>query len=735
MKKVRLFVCGLWAVAAPGVFAVETQTWAHNSQTDFEKGTLKNLSLRSDGRLSLGPSFREIFDSSTAYLWALAQDSQGTLYAGGGGPNAATAKLFAIGRDGKGRVAAELPGLQIQAIAIDKKDRVYAATAPDGKVYRLDSGGKFDVFYDPKAKYIWALAINSKGELFVATGDSGEIHRVMPDGKGSVFFQTEETHARSLAVDAQDNLIVGTEPGGLVLRVSPSGEGFVLYQAAKREVTAVAVSKDGVIYAGAVGGKPAASRVPAIPVPAPVPVPSPAPAAASTSAAARLTPAPLPPPVSTLSSLSGGSELYRIATDDYPQRIWSHAQDVIYAIGFDASGRPILGTGNKGNVYRIDSELVSTLLVNAAPTQVTAFASNGNGGLFAATSNVGKVYQIGPEIEKQGSYESEPLDVGSFAYWGRARYKSDLSGGKLLVETRTGNLDRPQKNWSKWAPVDAASSRITSPSARFLQYRITLDGASGGRSPGVNTVEVAYMAKNVAPQFSEVESTPANYRFSSTSPLLTSSSSQTITLPALGQKTRTPMLSLASLTPSQTMTYAKGYLGARWAVSDPNSDDMRYKVEIRGIQEKEWKLLRDRIPEKFLSWDSTAFPDGEYLLRITASDAPDNPPDQSLTSTIESDNFIIDNIAPRISGLTATKSGNKLSVRWHAKDGRSVIGKAEYSLNGGEWIVVQPVTRLSDAQDLDYSVTIESAVAGEQTIAVRVTDDSENQSVEKSVVR
>ena len=66
--------------------------------------------------------------------------------------------------------------------------------------------------------------------------------------------------------------------------------------------------------------------------------------------------------------------MYRIGTDNFPQRIWTHAQDVVYAIGFDSQNRPVVGTGNRGHIYRIDSDLVSTLLVNASPTQVTAFA-------------------------------------------------------------------------------------------------------------------------------------------------------------------------------------------------------------------------------------------------------------------------------------------------------------------------------------------------------------------------
>lgn len=47
-------------LGAPLLFAVETKSWVHNDRTDFEKGTLKGLSLRSNGRLTLAPQFREL---------------------------------------------------------------------------------------------------------------------------------------------------------------------------------------------------------------------------------------------------------------------------------------------------------------------------------------------------------------------------------------------------------------------------------------------------------------------------------------------------------------------------------------------------------------------------------------------------------------------------------------------------------------------------------------------------
>jgi hypothetical protein len=735
MFKIRLLCAAL--LLAPCAFSVETKSWLHSSQTDFEKGTLTNLSLRSDGRLTLAPVFRELFDSSTAYLWALAGDSKGNIYAAGGGPSASTAKLFVIDGAGKARTLAELPGLQIQAIAVDRRDRVYAATTPDGKVYRIEPSGKYDVFYDPNAKYIWAMAFSSKGDLFVATGDQGEVHRVAADGKGSVFFRTEETHARSLAVDAKDNIVVGTDPGGLVLRISPGGDGFVLFQSSKREVTSVAVDREGVIYAAAAGNKSA------IGVPSPLTVPMPVPPAQITTSggaaqaqrpAASLPGLPSPTSPAPPQSIAGGSEVYRIGLDDFPQRVWTHQQDIVYAIGFDPAGRPVLGTGNKGSIYRIDSELVSTLLINAAPTQVTAFATGPRGRLYAATGNVGKVYQIGAELVKDGSYESEPLDGAFFSYWGRVRHKSDLNGGSVRFDTRSGNLDRPQKNWSPWVPIDAAAARVGSPSARFLQYRVTLAAAADGRSPEVREIEVAYMAKNVAPAVEEIDITPANYRFPPTT-AAASTSPVTISLPPLGQRRRTTStVSLDSLSSNQSVQYAKGWAGVRWAVTDPNGDQLVHKVEIRGVQERDWKLLKDNIKEKYFSWDSTAFPDGEYMVRVTATDQPDNPADQALSTQIESERFTIDNTPPQITGLAGAKSANTVTVKWRARDEKSTIQRAEYSVNGGDWIVVQPTTRLSDSPEHQYTLSVDST-GSEQTVAVRVTDELDNQSVDKVIVR
>ena len=233
----------------------------------------------------------------------------------------------------------------------------------------------------------------------------------------------------------------------------------------------------------------------------------------------------------------------------------------------------------------------------------------------------------------------------------------------------------------------------------------------------------------------EIEITPPNYKFPAVSTLLPSA--PTLSLPPLGRKhTESSLtLSLDGTTSTPTLSWAKGTLGARWLAGDPNGDTLTYKVEIRGAAETQWKPLKEKLKEKYTSWDTTAFPDGEYHVRVTASDAPSNPPEQALTTAMESDLFLIDNTPPRITGLAATRAGTRLEVKWHAADALSTLGKAEYSLDGGEWTVVAPATKLSDSQELDYALSIEASAPGEHTVAVRVQDEYDNQATEKVVVK
>jgi hypothetical protein len=712
--------------------AQSTQIWEQARFDEFEKGAASGVALRSDGKLCLAPRFQELYDAPTSYLWALARDSKGNLYAGGG-PGA---RVFRITPDGKGSQIFEAEALQVSALAVDRQDNLYIATAPDSKIHKVDPAGRASVFTDPQVKYVWSLAFNQKGELFLATGDQGQILRVDPAGRSEVFFQSDESHIRSLLIEPNGDLVAGTDPGGLIIRIpAAGGPGFVLYQSSKKEITALVRDTRGALYAAAVGNRPR-TPAPLPPIPAPAPAaPRPVPSAiggGETRPPVQPQPAPATPLIRT--DIAGGSEVLRIDPDGAQLRVWA-GDDIVYALGLGPGEKLLLGTGNNGHIYRVESEHVYARLVKTPPAQVTALLHGPDGKVYAATGNVGKVYTLGPGLEPEGSFESEVFDAGAFSQWGRLSWHGTVPGGaSVAVLARSGNLSTPAQYWSPWSqPVTSPEGEaLRVPGARFVQWKAVLR-SGGSQTPFLDRVAVAYLPKNVAPTISEIEITPPNYRFPDPPP--SSSASRGLTLPPLGA--RPPARSgSSSVQPSRTMNPAKGYLGVRWLSRDENQDDLVFKVELRGVNEQNWKLLKENVTDEYLSWDSTAFADGLYQVRITASDSPSNPGPEALSYTAESEPFRIDNTPPEITGLSAVREGNTLRVKFRAADAWSLLDRAEYSLDGGEWKVMLPVSRLFDSRDLSFDfVTDAVAGSGEHTVAVRVWDANENLATAKAVVR
>jgi hypothetical protein len=726
----------LAGIAACAAYAVETRLWKQSEAADFEKGKLERLALSSDGELSLAPEWRRVADVETPLVWSLLAAPGGTVYAGAG-----DGKVYRIDAQGRKSVFADLGSGSVHALAAAPGGAIYAALSPEGKIFRIGADGKAALHAQVEPRYIWALLAEPDGTLLAATGDPGQVLRIAPNGSASVFFDAAESHVRSLARGPQGALIAGTEPGGVVLRIDAKGQGFVLHQTAKREVTALAVAADGTVYAAAVG-----ARRPAAPPPAPSAVPvqtlQPQPQAAPGQAQPQAQPsqqqraATAPPPAIGVSAQAAGSEIYRIAPDGEPRLLWSNNTATVYSLALDAQGALLAGAGSEGVLYRIDSPHSFTTLVSAEPQQITALAAAPGGAILAATANPGLVYRLGPGIEKSGSIESEVLDAGAFSYWGRLRHEADLNGGRVRIETRSGNLEDPNRNWSPWQEVPAGGERVASPPARFLQYRATLEGSPAGASPRLRLVEAAYQAKNLAPVIEKIEITPANYRFPAAGASLTAS--KNLTLPALGQAQRRSQSAsqpTATESSSVTMNYEKGWLGVRWRALDPNNDGLEARIEIRGEGEREWKLLKDELRESRYSWDSTAFADGRYRLRVTLSDKPDNYPGRELAAQAESSEFLVDNTPPEILDLNARAEGGKILVRFRIRDALSALQYAEVSVNGGAWVDAEPTTRITDSLQHDYEVTLPKQAGNEFAIAVRAADERDNVAVRKVMLR
>ena len=721
------------------LFADGTRTWEQSKFEELSKGTTQGVAIRSAGGLELAPAFKMLATTPSAYIWSIAADREGNVYAAAGSP----ARVYRITPEGKSTVIFEPQELQVQALTVDKSGAVFAATNPDGKIYKLEhhaagekkSGEKASnvdpewnssVYFDPGTKYIWNLAFDEAGNLYAATGDQGQIFRVTPKGEHSVFFKSDESHIRVLAFDKKGNLIAGSDSSGLVYRISPSGEGFVLYSAPKKEITALAIDKDGNIYAAGVGEKRAAGppgfATPPISIPSAAPGGSGAPVTGGVSA----TPSATQPMVINIpgpgSGATGGSEVYRIAPDGSPLRIWNSREDLLYGLAFDQQGVLLAGTGNRGRVFAIAGDDRFTDLLKASATQVTAFASAPNG-LYVCTSNLGKVFLLGGAASAEGSYESDVFDAHIFSRWGRAELRGT---GSVELFARSGNVDNPDRNWSPWTKVELdKGGMISVPSARFVQWKAVLH--SGSVAPRVESVTLNYLPKNVAPDFDDV-TVQTGVRYQSLPKGSGDSSGG-------GQ----PHFDVQPPT-----THDRESIGVKWTVHDDNDDQMVYSVYYRGDGETRWLLLKDNVTDKSYSFDASLLPDGGYTVKVVASDAPSHSPGQGLSAERESARFEVDTTPPQIKELKAAVVGGKdvsprIRVTFSAWDSFSPIKKAEYSVDAGDWQFVEPAGQLSDSksESYDFEVVLPAGTNAQvdHVVVVRVYDRYDNMSSAKTLIR
>ena len=712
MNKIVRFALVLASLTA-SVAAQSTRSWEQSKLEEFEKGTSKGVSIRSDGALELAPAFRQIGTTSSTYLWSVASDAEGNLYAAAGSP----ARVYRITPKGEVSVIFAATELQVQALVVDRGGAIYAATSPDGRVYRIvrspagaagtepsaapalaekqpnhseqvNPNYVSSVYFDPKTKYIWALAIDSQGRLYVATGDHGEIFRVEKDGTSSAFFKSDEAHIRSIALDRDGNLIAGSDGSGLVYRITGAGQGFVLFGAPKKEITALALDSQGNIYAAGAGEKrraaPPPGAAPGVTTPvtgavtmlAPAP-PGARPPGAPAPAAPGTPAAPIPIPVPGLSA--AGSEIYRIAPDGSPKRIWQSREDLVYALTFDHNGRLIAGTGNKGKIYAIEGNGEFADLLKASANQVTGFAPAPNGGIYAACSNLGKVFLMEDSSQREGTYDSDVFDARIFSRWGRAEMRGQ---GLVDLYARSGNVDNPDRNWSPWSTIDLKGGAQTQiPPARYAQWRAVLH--SGGTAPRVYSVRINYLTKNVAPEVDDV-----TVMVRPPSPIH----------PEPG----TPNPAVAALRP------ARNDITVRWTAHDDNDDQLRFSIYYRGDGDRRWLLLKKDLGERSYAFDPSLIPDGGYTIRVVASDAPSHAPGEALTGWKDSAHFEVDTTPPRIENLKAALDGDRLHITFSATDSFSVIQRAEYSIDAENWQFVAPVGEISDskAESYDFSVPV-----------------------------
>ena len=741
------------SVPAP---AQGTHLWTQSHLEEFENGVPEGVALTSDGHLLEGPGLAETLTTPSTYVWSVAVDKSGTIYAG----TAAPATVLRIGADHKPFKLFESRDIAVQAVRLGPDGALYAATLPSGKVYRIapdatatQDASKATVVFDAaqpggaesaakdapstdnkaalqKSHFIWDMTFDSAGRLYIATGGPAAIYRYDPARPGArpeLFFKTDEEHIRCLAWDAKGNLIAGTDGSGLVYRISPLGKGYVLFEAPRREITAVTVATDGTIYAACVGDK---TRNPLPPLPV---------QGMGMASITIIQPSSMQA-VNSSTSLPEGTAIYALTPGEIglaqaPRKLWVQKDEIVYQLTARPDGLLALA-GNRGHIFRIavDGSFADIGHLEAQQGLCDAADPAHPGSLVIGTGNTGKLYTLGASTAHE--YASDVLDAGALARFGRVEVEPGSSGYQIF--TRTGNMDQPVRGrnnwgWDDWQPLD--NEKVASPAGRYLQWKAVL--LAGGR---LGSVGINYLPVNSAPVIDDLVVVPGARVTSQT---LASMQSQTINIqfPSSGQSASS--YDSGSSTSLQA-NKDRGAVTVRWAAHDDDGDDLIYSLYLRGDGETVWRLLKDKIADKAYSFDAVLVPDGGYQIKVVASDAPSHTPGQALIGSKFSDRFVIDTTPPAITSLRATaepasscqedRCPQPFSVTFEAEDATTPIAHAEYSLDAGPWQYIDPIGGLSDSKHERYEIHLSLDGQTEHLITVRAYDREDNASAAKTVI-
>lgn len=547
--------------------------WTQSKGSDFGAGEATGISVRGSGGLFLSPADSTLYATTELYVWNVVTTPQGVYYA-----TANPGRVYRVKPEGKPEPVLETEYFGIRGLVADKQGNVYAGTWPGGRIFKITPDGKSAELCALQADYVWSLALTAGGQLVAGTGPEGRVYEVATNGQTKLLTELPQAHVLTVVAQGHD-LLLGTAGKGLVYRLGADGSLAALVDTNGDDVTALAAGDNGALYAGTNSGK-----------------------------------------------------VYRLAKDAAPQAVFDEKTLPVYGLLW-AQDRLLAATGGDGKLVAITPDKKHDVVQDTEATHLLCLAAGPDNTVWVGSANAGELRKLALEGAAQGNFVSTVLDAKRTALWRKIDWLASVPAGtELTVQTRSGNSANPDDgSWSGWSAAykQPGVDEVTSPTARYLQYRVVMSRQDGAQSPLLQRVAISYLPANQEPK-GEFDA-------------------------ALGEK---PLRATAKLT---------------WTASDDDKDTLLATVEYRAAGTEKWdKIKQLAADKKTCDWDTTKVKDGLYDLRLTVSDEPSNPATplsaQQMVYAVR-----VDNAKPELLLQNVSEKDGKLVVEGVTSDAHCVV--------------------------------------------------------------
>ncbi|MBI2504784.1 MAG: hypothetical protein HYW07_16325 [Candidatus Latescibacteria bacterium] len=647
------------------VLAVQPVSWQQRTFEDFAAGKGAGVELRAEGAVQLAPSLEELAKLEAERIWSLASGPDGTLYAGTGD----LGRIYALPPKGDPVLLFDSPELAIHSLAVGADGALYAGTAPDGIIYRIDPKGQVSTLAQTGSAYVWDLEFDARGRLCAATGQPARVLSISTAGEVDTLCALADQHVMSLLFH-REHLYAATARAGRIYEIADT-TARLLCETGYEEVHRLAALEDGTLYATA------------------------------------------------LSQASGDqkekSALFRIGTEGAALALWQAEETQLLDLLADKDGTLLATAAKPAQLCRFAREGRLSLVARFEDFAPSCLARFPSGALCLGASQSGVLHRLGSSFAREGRFESAAEDFGVQARWGGLRWRAELPADtRLAFQTRSGNSQEPDPTWSAWsAELEHSGSPLSSPPARFLQYRALLRSTAASRTPVLLGVDIAALPANLRPEIKTLEI-------------------QTYQPP--GQDQGQDQGQGGPPLRGRRLPQRKSLRLLRWQAQDANGDKLSYTLYLKGSGQQEWKKAEEGLEQNSFIWDTETMPEGLTQLRLVATDYPDNPPGLALEAERLSPPFLIDNSPPDLSVEVEQRDPLRLALR--CTDRISPLQRAQYTVDYGDQAQqLTPEDGLFDSQEERVRFAVEGLAPGEHVIAVQVWDRLDNVGAVQLVIK
>jgi hypothetical protein len=469
------------------------QVWTQTEQADFAKGSFDRTTATSEGDVRLSLTLSRAADTGKPFVWALVPCDDGSLLIGTGHEG----DILRLLPDGKLSSLCRLPELEVHWLIADA-DGWLVGTSPRGRIYHVTADGRFQQVAQLEQNYPVCALRRSGSSVLIGTGGNAGVVVEWRNGQVTPLLQTGQNHVTALAAATDGTVYVGTGDNALLWRILPDNSAQVVRDFGEGAVSALTVWQDG----------------------------------------------------SVLVALQSRSQVIRLYPNGHTKTVIERTENPILAF-IPASDGSVFAAGSSV-VYQIFPDNRVNLVENRLDVDFAVGVWWQNR-LWLGTANGGEIYTAKLD-GGEGTYTSPVHDAKNRAQWGALYWTAEVpEGTSIEISTRSGNVPEPDASWSEWSsPLANPGDVITSPPARYVQYRAVLRTRNPQVSPRLQSVSLYYRTQNQPPRV-------------------------TIKSPRGG----------AVLSGEQII---------EWQAEDPDRDTLRYQVYYRAKGERDWREIQ--VPGK-----------------------------------------------------------------------------------------------------------------------------------------